>query len=520
MGKRVIWIVLVSLAGSAWGQSNDDSRGLKVHEAETFPGLNLYSPLETGSTYLIDNEGRVINTWESDYRPNTAYLLPNGNLLRMASFGRGGNGLFIAGGAGYKLEEYDWDGEKVWEFLYSSEDYLMHHNVEALPNGNVLILAYELKTREEAIQAGRDPELLRGGELWSEHILEVKPTRPVGGEVVWEWHLWDHLVQDIDETKDNYGNVAAHPELVDIGPTGSWISRLSEKEMNQLEFLSDKDRKKYSKLNMRGSGADWLHINAINYNPAHDLIAMSVWGNNELWVIDHSTTTAEVKGHSGGSYGKGGDLLYRWGNPLTYRAGGMADQRLFGQHDVHWIPEGLPGAGNFMVFNNGLGRPDGAYSSVDEFAPPFSATKGFHRDAGETWGPTELAWRYTAPVRTDLNSPFISGAQRQPNGNTLICVGGQGTFFEVTPEKETVWRYENPVTVEGERPSDNPSFLKYTAFRVYRYGLDFPAFEGKDLTPGPLLTEYEKEHPARWGKMLDEEPGGRVRSQDKGIDQF
>jgi hypothetical protein len=63
--------------------------------------------------------------------------------------------------------------------------------------------------------------------------------------------------------------------------------------------------------------AFWNHMNSIDYNPTFDQIAMSVRGNSEVWIIDHSTTTAQAKGHTGGKYGKGGDLLYRYGNPET-----------------------------------------------------------------------------------------------------------------------------------------------------------------------------------------------------------
>src|SRR5262249_45333410 len=154
--------------------------------------------------------------------------------------------------------------------------------------------------------------------FWTEAIFEVRPTRPSGGEIVWEWHAWDHLVQDFDRNRKNYGYVAAHPELVDI--------------------------------NFNTQTPDWLHFNAIDYNPALDQIVVSSRILSEIWVIDHSTTVKEAADHSGGRSGKGGDLLYRWGNPQVYRAGSPADQRLFNQHGVHWIAPGLPGAGHLLVF--------------------------------------------------------------------------------------------------------------------------------------------------------------------------
>src|SRR5207245_6277174 len=97
---------------------------------------------------------------------------------------------------------------------------------------------------------------------------------------------------------------------------------------------------------------DWTHINAVAYNADLDQIMLTVRAFSEFWIIDHSTTSAEAKGHTGGRGGKGGDLLYRWGNPQAYRAGRMEDQRLFAQHDAHWIPRGRLGEGHVMVFNN------------------------------------------------------------------------------------------------------------------------------------------------------------------------
>ena len=190
---------------------------------------------------------------------------------------------------------------------------------------------------------------------------------------------------------------------------------------------------------------DWTHFNGVSYNPDLDQIIVSVHSFSEFWILDHGTTRAEAAGHSGGRSGKGGDLLFRWGNPRVYRTGSKADQRLFAQHNAHWIPRGLPGAGHLLVFNNGSGRADGTYSSVDELELPVDAEGHYDRKPGAPYGPAAALWSYTAPKKSDFYSFFISGAQRLANGNTLICSGANGIVFEVTPEKETVWKYTNPV---------------------------------------------------------------------------
>ena len=171
---------------------------------------------------------------------------------------------------------------------------------------------------------------------------------------------------------------------------------------------------------------------------------VSVLAFNEIWIIDHGTTTEQAAGHTGGRYGKGGDLLYRWGNPAAYGAGTAADQRLFAQHDATWIPANCPGAGHILVFNNGRGRPDGEYTSVDEIVPPIDDQGGYTRKAGKPFGPDAATWTYTAEPKSSFFAGHISGAQRLPNGNTLIASGEQGRIFEVTAEGKTVWDYLNP----------------------------------------------------------------------------
>jgi hypothetical protein len=509
-------ILLFTAAHSMADSHEEQELGLLLNTGEAFEGYNLFAPLDASTTYLFDNEGRVVRTWESDYRPgNLGYLLENGNLLRAASFGHDGNGVFFGGGAGYRIEEFTWDGDRIWEWIYASDDHLMHHDIEPMPNGNVLMIAWEMNTKEEAIAAGRDPEMLKDDELWSLHVIEVKPEYPDGGKIVWEWHLMDHVIQDIDEAKNNYGDVAAHPELVDINPPGLWMERLSDEEAEQLRALGylgddpEDEGQDDDDEDERGGGADWNHTNAIAYNAHLDQIAVSVRGNNEIWIIDHSTTSEEARGHTGGRSGKGGDILYRWGNPVAYRAGSEEDQQLFGQHDIHWIPEGLPGSGNLLMFNNLPGRDDENYSSVVELIPPLQENGTYHIEVGEAYGPEVPDWEYTAPNKEDFFSGHISGAQRQPNGNTLVCEGATGRFFEVTADKKMVWEFVNPAASqeppeEDEEDDEEPEF-RNDVFRVYRYGTDFPGFKGKDLTPGLLMTDYVKAHPPKIAKQPSED---------------
>jgi hypothetical protein len=428
----------------------------KGEVSKPFEGYTLYTPLTSNITYLINNDGDVVYTWEGQHFPgNSVYLLENGNLLRTADPGANGNEVFTSGGAGEMVQEFDWEGNLLWEFEYSSDQYLLHHDIEVLPNGNVLMISWEYKSREEAIAAGRDPNLLEDGELWPDKIIEVKPTRPRGGEIIWEWKVWDHLIQDFDPSKENYGNVGEHPELVDINFVGK----------------------------NKGGRADWLHINSVAYNEALDQIVLSVHGFDEIWVIDHSTTTAEAAGHTGGRSGKGGDLLYRWGNPQTYRAGGPEDQQFFGQHDAEWIAQDLPGGGNILVFNNGLNRQGQGkgYSTVVEIETPLDDGGNYKLTAGESFGPDEPVWEYKGNPPSSFYSSYISGAQRLPNGNTLIVSGADGTFREVTHGGKIVWEYTNPFGKKSESGGANEN----TVFKAEKYAPDYPGLKGRNLTVPP-----------------------------------
>jgi hypothetical protein len=418
--------------------------GLHVNNAgKTCQGYTLLAPANSTTTYLLDMDGRVVKMWQSDCKPgHSAYLLENGNLLRAGALVNPPFRVF--GGAGGRIQEFSWDGTLLWDFTYADDSHLGHHDICRLPNGNVLLLVWEQKTREEAIAAGRRPETVNKTGLVADSVVEIKPTGKTTGTVVWEWHAWDHLVQDHDPSKQNFGEVGQRPGRIDLNFGEGTVAAIvaQPKELDKLRAIG------YVGGAGRRPGRvqpDWLHLNAVAYNAALDQILLSVHEFSEIWVIDHSTTTAEAASSAGGKSGKGGDLLYRWGNPRAYRAGKVKDQRLFGQHNAHWIPQGLPGAGHILVFNNGMRRPGGAFSSVDEIVPPVDSQGHYTYSAGEPYGPDAPVWSYSAPKRTDFFSSFISGAHRLPNGNTFICSGANGTLFEVTAAKELVWKYLNPV---------------------------------------------------------------------------
>jgi hypothetical protein len=432
-------------------------------------GRILFAPMWGFTTYVIDSTGAVNHTWSSNYIPGVAvWWVGDGSILRTLRVG-GGPGL----GAGGGVQKIRWDGTVLWDYRCNTDACFSHHDVQSLPNGDVLLIAWEAKTRDEAIAAGKNPSSVTDMGMMPDQVIEIKPTGPTTGEIVWEWHVWDHLIQQYDASKENYGVVADHPELIDVNYAPSF-------------------------------GTDWLHTNSIDYNAQLDQIVLSVHNFNEIWVIDHSTTTEEAAGHTGGNSGEGGDLLYRWGNPAAYQRGTSADQQLFSQHDATWIDEDCPGAGDILVFNNGGNRPDGEYSSVDEIVPPVNSTGAYFINPGSAYGPIAPTWMYMATPPTDFYANRFSGAQRLPDGNTLICNAETGYFFEVTPDGTTIWDYTNPYPT----PLTNQLFkIVYIPPEETPDGPDLDcsgSLSWSDSTPGTTVTgSFQVQNIGEPGSLLN-----------------
>ena len=446
--------------------------GLLEYTPGNLDGYVLFAPIPSTTTYLIDKCGRAVHSWPSANKPGqSSYLLDNGSLVRPASIT---NAAFNAGGKAGAIERISWDGILEWSFQVSDAGQCSHHDVYPMANGHVLVLAWERVSVAEAIAQGRDPALL-GNSLWSEQILELEPVGENGANIVWEWHLWDHLVQAFDDTMPNYAPTSEHPELVDLN-YGNGMAQ-----------------------------ADWIHANALDYNADLDQIMISAHNFDEVWVIDHSTSTAEAASHSGGTQGHGGDLLYRWGNPEAYGRGTSADQRLFGQHNCQWIRPGLPRAGKVLVFNNGAGRPVDEYSSVDVFETPVNGSGGYPIGSDVPFGPETLDFEWTEPVPTDLYAQRISGAQQLPNGGLLVCDGPSGALFELDSNNAKVWRYISPVDLNGPM-TQGVAAVNNTVFRCTWIAQDHPGLIGHDLEPGVPIELEPVANACTTSNHLEESP--------------
>ena len=411
---------------------------------QPYDGMTIYSRTSgNGSlvTHLVNNDMGTINSWNhTNGAASMPYLLKDSTLLYPY---RVSNPSMNSGGVGGGISKYSWNGDLLWSYEFANNIYQHHHDVEPLPNGNILIIVWERKTNAQSIAAGRESLNNSLNEIWSEAVLELEPIGSNDVNIVWEWHLWDHLIQDHDPNADNYGVINEHPELQDVnyGNAGS----------NQ---------------GPGGPNGDWKHFNAIAYNEDLDQIALSSRSHDEIYIIDHSTTTIEASGHSGGNSGMGGDYLFRWGNPQAYQRGINSDHLLGDQHGVNWVPEGYPGEGNLIIFNNNYSNNN---SAVFEIIPPLNNNGTYDIEESQPYAPNGPIWMHTGGFHTQMQG----GAFRLPNGNTLITDCDDSYIFEVTNDNEVVWSYNN---------GGGQSFIA----RAQKYPLDYLGDEFPEYMVGDV----------------------------------
>ena len=427
----------------AFGQQQP-TVGVLYQSPGSYDGFTLMPVTSAKETYLINNCGEMVNSWTSAYTPGMmAYLTPDGELVRA---GRVNNPNFGAGGTGGIIEKFDWEGNLTWSYMISSDTVCQHHDIAVMPNGNVLALAWRAYPGDAWIERGRDPQQT-SAVVWGTYILEIEPDGATGGNVVWTWEAFNHLIQDFDPDKPNFGDPALHPSQLNV---------------NYQSGANDKD---------------WLHANSIAYNEELDQIMVSIRDFSELWVINHGVPNEETSGPAG-------HLMYRWGNAEAYGRGTAEDRVFFKQHDARWIDDG-----RIMVYSNGNERPEGLYSTIEIINPHQIADGSYPLEGNLPWGPAEPEWTYPSEFDPTFFSPNTSGAQQLPNGNVLITEGAYGQLREVTPDEEIVWEYTNPMGVFGATAQySNP--VSNGVFRAMRYLSTFPGFEGRDMTGNGVLEIY------------------------------
>ena len=424
-------VLAAAFAGSA--VANEAFRGplgVLANEPGVTEGYVLLTPQGSKTSYLIDNNGKIVNKWESEYKGFWGELKADGTLSRHGVLPEiDSTGLWLFGGAAGIMEEFDWNGNKIWEYkMYIPGKEVSHHTYEIMPNGNYLLLGWEFKSYEEALAKGMKPtkdrylfkedytdEKRHIDGIWPDFVREVDRAT---GKTVWEWHVWDHI----------------------------------GKGKNKIDINKFCSAKVYSAY----AGPDWTHFNGVAYNPDTDQIAVTSRNLAEVFVIDRKT----------------GDIVYRWGNPANYGAGkapaGYADdgdQKLWGPHAPDWLPNG-----NLSIIDNGARRPSHNYTRAVELDPKTNA----------------VVWQWT-PMAVKANpsnfySHYQDGAQKLPNGNWMLTTSNDGHVIEVTSDKNIVWELANPVREDRIYKATNIHGKGGASIhKALRYPADFPGFQGKKM---------------------------------------
>ena len=424
---------------------------------------------QTGDCYLIDECGILVNSWHRDYLPGlSANLLANGLMLRTA---RVFDGYFGQASTGGKIELVDWENNTVGSYKISNEKIVQHHDALMMPNGNLLVLVWENLTSEEIDSLG----VQTINRLWSEAVYELALIDETEYEIVWEWNLKNHLIQNVDSLLSNYAVIEDNIGKVNVNYRGP------------------------ASFNSAGR---W-HCNAIDYHPELDQIMINSRDNSEVWIIDHSTTTSEAASNFGGNSGKGGQLIYRWGNPEAYDRGDESDLKMYGSHGTYWIPEGLPNAGKILYFNNGDARPEGYYSTVEMINPILLDSFSYELNEQQLFLPILPELVYQAEEPTDFFSMFLSNAQQLSNGNVFINEGGNSRFFEVNPQTNSiVWEYISPVVFDQFIPQGEIA-NNSSSFRAHKYEEDFGGFLGQELIGSQPLEQNPWPYICNSGIFID-----------------
>lgn len=434
-------IFCLSFLYATLSHSQEQTVGLLHSSWNVSDGYTLFTPELISSVYLVDNCGEKINEWTFSERPGlTCYLLEDGNLLRS---GRD------------SIELRDWDNNLLWSYALTLNGHKQHHDIAPLPNGNILCLIRVLVSNEEIIEEGRDTTML-DEDFKLEKVIELQPIGTNDAEVVWEWSFVDHLIQEYDSTKLNYGVVVDHPELLDLNFENNYYG-------------------------------DYIHTNGIDYNAELDQVLITARHLSEIYIIDHSTTTEEAAGNTGGNSNRGGDFLWRWGNTPVYQQGTASDQKLVRPHDAKWVNSDYLDGDKLSVFNNG-GDGSGTFSSIHLMDPLIE--DGVYQKDNDQFTPVDFDWSWDGDILGNtVNESKKCGAQSLPNGNFMICENSLGQVSEITKEGVHLWTYRNPVGLSIFDQLDSITDAENRIFRAEKYPSDYLGFVGQDLSPQGIIED-------------------------------
>lgn len=395
--------------------------------------MNGYTLFLGNKLNLVNNCGELINQWNEVIPKYHVKLLPNGNII------------YIDWNTN-SITQRDWDDNFVSQTFPTDNDITLDYEVIVLENGNYLCVARKDFSTADFLAIGYNTDDI-GSPYHVDVVVEIDSD---SGETVWLWNIADHVIQERADTIPNYGLIIDHPELLNLDAISTIDWQVEE---------------------------SWM-VNGMDYNVDLDQIALSVRKMGEVIIIDHSTTTAEAATHAGGTSGKGGDILYRWGNPENYNRGTSADRELYFQHNPNWIEYGEH-IGKIAIYNNGLFRPGisfaNRYSNAPIIETPILPDGNYEIGSNMAFEPSEPNVDYGGLPSSLLHfySNYTSANKVLPNENVLITIGDDNRVIELKPDGTLVWEYRLATA--------------FFTFRAEKYPLDYPAFDGKDLTPMGII---------------------------------
>jgi hypothetical protein len=406
-GLLLLGIVMVNwIAGKAIASPSVFPTGTTLYDPEQAYSSYILFSAPDGNTHLIDMNGNEVHRWNKfGFPPEMVDPSQNGGakghvLVQLKNGASPFGNIF----ANQEVGELDWDGTVVWRWgnQAAGKKARQNHDINRLPNGHTLLV-----TTVDHVVAG-----VSDRPIADQQIVEVSQD----GQTVWSWTVGDHL--------DEFG----------ISTEGRKLLRQRYREGNRgFGFLTIN--------NMQPVGPNrWFDAGDRRFAP--DNIVIDSREASFIAIIDKQT--GKVVWRLGPDYWSGADRTKKSvasvspQTTLSLATPRPVDQTS-GQHDAHIIPQGLPGAGNLLVFDNE--GPSG-------FPPnPLSLELGSRVLEIDPQQKT-IVWQYSGVDSDqppwDFYSSFISSARRLPNGNTLIDEGMNGRLFQVTPSGEIVWEYINP----------------------------------------------------------------------------
>lgn len=410
-------------------------------KGQQWDGYYLTAAKNATTATLYDNTWSSYHSWTglTGATGYSAYLMPGGYLWRAAKATTGLPSGAPGGPVCGRITKHAYNGTLLWDYAVTGTDFVSHHDIRPLPNGNVLAIVYEKKTAAQLSAAGCTTY---SGTMWIDKIIEIQQTGLTTGTVVWEWHSFDHLMQNTDASKANYvSSLVNNPQLLNINYQAQ---------------------------------SDWQHMNGVDYNPMLDQIAFSSHNHNEWYIIDHSTTTAQAASHAGGFAGKGGDILYRWGNPAAYGASGTATLNV--THDAHWADEFSTVPGRLCGYNNkGVSS---SQSSADQIVTPINGYN-YTITAGSAYSPASYSSRKTV---SGMYSSNEGGTQQLPNGNEIVS----------SPITTMVREFNAAGTVVFSHSADGAKVKKYSACFINNVPPALPTItENANILSATAATSYQ-----------------------------